>query len=109
MYRHGSGAGQHRNSAKLDKPPYAAGMPTGSSRDIEDLRDPRYYENAITSILERPLALEESQDMARQTWGMNTAPHQGARGADVAIPRTRSSHLARLSANAGVRSRHATW
>ena len=46
----------------------AAGLPSESSRDIEDLRDLGRYDEAITGIAERQQAMEQSQDKARQAW-----------------------------------------
>jgi P22_AR N-terminal domain len=46
----------------------AAGLPGGSSRNIEDLRDLRRYDEAIAGLAERTKAMEESQEKARQVW-----------------------------------------
>lgn len=46
----------------------AAGLPTGQSRNIEDLRDLEKLDNAIQGIVESQRALEESQEKARQSW-----------------------------------------
>lgn len=46
----------------------AAGLPAGSSRNIEDLRDLQRYDEAIQGIASRTEALEESQSKARTAW-----------------------------------------
>lgn len=46
----------------------AAGLPAGSSRNIEDLRDLQRYDEAIQGIASRTEALEESQGKARTAW-----------------------------------------
>jgi len=46
----------------------AAGLPSESSRDIEDLRDLGRYDESITGIAEHQQAMQESQDKARQAW-----------------------------------------
>lgn len=53
----------------------AAGLPSGTSRNIEDLRDLQQFDEAIHGIAERQRALEESQqalessqEKARQAW-----------------------------------------
>ncbi|NNJ12758.1 hypothetical protein EKD04_020745 [Chloroflexales bacterium ZM16-3] len=46
----------------------AAGLPAGSSRNIEDLRDLERYDTAIQGIAARTEALEESQGKARTAW-----------------------------------------
>lgn len=46
----------------------AAGLPTGSSRNIEDLRDLQRYDEAIQGVAARTAALEESQGKARSAW-----------------------------------------
>lgn len=46
----------------------AAGLPAGSSRNIEDLRDLERYDEAIQGITTRTAALEESQSKARMAW-----------------------------------------
>lgn len=46
----------------------AAGLPAGSSRNIEDLRDLQRYDAAILGIAARTAALEESQSRARTAW-----------------------------------------
>lgn len=46
----------------------AAGLPIGSSRNIEDLRDLQRYDEAIQGIALRTAALEESQSKARTAW-----------------------------------------
>jgi hypothetical protein len=45
-----------------------AGLPTGSSRNIESLEDLQRFDEAVTGIAERQRALEESLDKARQAW-----------------------------------------
>jgi hypothetical protein len=45
-----------------------AGLPSGPSRNIEDLRDLERYDEAIRGVAERQQALEESQEKARQAW-----------------------------------------
>jgi hypothetical protein len=45
-----------------------AGLPTGSSRNIESLEDLQRFDEAVTGIDERQRALEESLDKARQAW-----------------------------------------
>lgn len=45
-----------------------AGLPAGSSRNIEDLRDLQRYDEAIQGIAARTAALEESQSKARTAW-----------------------------------------
>lgn len=44
------------------------GLPTGSSRNIEDLHDLARLDDAITGLAAQQQALEESQDKARQAW-----------------------------------------
>jgi hypothetical protein len=44
------------------------GLPTGSSRNIEDLRDLARLDDAIIGLAAQQQALEESQDKARQAW-----------------------------------------
>lgn len=46
----------------------AGGLPTGSSRNIEDLRDLTRLDDTITGLAAQQQALEESQDKARQAW-----------------------------------------
>lgn len=46
----------------------AAGLPPGSSAQIEDLRDLQRYDEAIQGIAARTQAMEESQSKARQAW-----------------------------------------
>lgn len=46
----------------------AAGLPAGSSRNIEDLRDLQRYDEAIQGIASRTEAMEESQEKARTAW-----------------------------------------
>ena len=46
----------------------AAGLPEGPSRNIEDLRDLRRFDDAVQGIAERQQALEQSQEKARQAW-----------------------------------------
>lgn len=46
----------------------AAGLPAGSSSNIEDLRDLERYDAAIQGIAARTQALEESQSKARGAW-----------------------------------------
>ncbi len=45
-----------------------AGLPTGPSRNIEDLGDLQRFDATIQGIAERQQALEQSQDKARQAW-----------------------------------------
>lgn len=45
-----------------------AGLPAGSSRNIESLEDLQRFDEAVTGIAERQRALEESLDKARQAW-----------------------------------------
>ena len=45
-----------------------AGLPPGSSRNIESLDDLQRFDEAVTGIAERQRALEESLDKARQAW-----------------------------------------
>lgn len=47
---------------------HAAGLPEGTSRDIEDLHDLEQFDASIQGIAERQQALEESQAKARQAW-----------------------------------------
>jgi len=46
----------------------AAGLPAGSSRNIEDLRDLQRYDEAIQGITAQTAAMEESQEKARTAW-----------------------------------------
>ena len=46
----------------------AAGLPSGPSRNIEDLRDLQRYDEAMSGLAARTKAMEESQDKARQVW-----------------------------------------
>lgn len=46
----------------------AAGLPAGSSRNIEDLRDLQRYDEAIQGVASRTQSLEESQGKARMAW-----------------------------------------
>lgn len=46
----------------------AAGLPAGSSRNIEDLRDLQRYDEAIQGVAARTAAMEESQEKARTGW-----------------------------------------
>lgn len=46
----------------------AAGLPTGSSRNIESLDDLQRFDDSITGLADRQKALEESLDKARQAW-----------------------------------------
>lgn len=46
----------------------AAGLPEGSSSNIEDIADLERYDEAIRGIAERQRGLEESQDRARSAW-----------------------------------------
>jgi len=45
-----------------------AGLPAGSSRNIESLDDLQRFDDAVTGITERQRALEASLDKARQAW-----------------------------------------
>jgi P22_AR N-terminal domain len=45
-----------------------AGLPTGPSRQIEDLGDLSAFDKSIQRLAERQQAIEESQDKARQAW-----------------------------------------
>jgi hypothetical protein len=46
----------------------AGGLPTGSSRNIEDLHDLTRLDDAMSGLAAKQQALEESQDKARQAW-----------------------------------------
>lgn len=46
----------------------AAGLPEGSSRDIEDLNDLQRFDTAMQGLAERQQAIEQSQERARQAW-----------------------------------------
>ena len=46
----------------------AAGLPSGGSREIEDLNDLQRFDTAMQGLAERQQALEQSQDRARQAW-----------------------------------------
>lgn len=46
----------------------AAGLPSGSSRNIESLDDLQRFDETITGLAERQRALEDSLDKARQAW-----------------------------------------
>jgi hypothetical protein len=45
-----------------------AGLPTGPSRQIEDLGDLAAFDASVQRLAERQQAIEESQDKARQAW-----------------------------------------
>jgi hypothetical protein len=46
----------------------AAGLPIGTSRNIEDLRDLGRFDEAIQGVASRAQAMEQSQEKARQAW-----------------------------------------
>jgi P22_AR N-terminal domain len=45
-----------------------AGLPTGPSRQIEDLGDLTAFDDSIQRLAERQQAIEDSQEKARQAW-----------------------------------------
>ena len=56
-----------------------AGLPAGSSRQIEDLSDLTAFDESIQRLAERQQAIEDSQDEARRAGATSTRPFGGWR------------------------------